>query len=110
MLYVLGFLALAFVAGLIFSPSFRQLCRIRSTPAVKKGSTAGEREKDIISQLMAKLPAQRQAVATVMANVSAAERTRDAKKKEADALFAKYTQYKGLNASPETLAQVSTQW
>ncbi len=110
MLYILGFVVLAVAAGLVFSPSFRQLLRIRSSAAVKSGSTAVEKEKDIITQLMAKLPAQRQAVASVMANVDAAQRAYDAKKAEADQLFAKYQQYKGMNASADVLTQTSTQW
>ena len=110
MLYVLGFIVLAVVVGAIFSPAFRQLLRIRSSAAVKNGSTAVEKEKDIINQLMAKLPAQRSAVASVMANVDAAQRAYDNKKKEADQLFAKYQQYKGMNASADVLTQTSTQW
>src|SRR5690606_15419332 len=70
---VVGVVALA-----IFHPKFRQLLRIRFNAGVKAGSTAIEREQDEYNRLMALLPKQQEAVATVMADARIAGTNREA--------------------------------
>ena len=97
------------VAGYFYEP-LGQFLRIRSKGALNKGSTAVERNRDRLNQVVAKLPAQRALVASVMSAADAAKRNVDAKKAEAAAALKRYQDAKGLNTSAEALGQLSTNW
>jgi hypothetical protein len=66
--------AVAIAAGLVFSPKFRQLFRIRVGGAVDQGTSALEKEKDQYNQLVAKIPAQRNSVARTKAGAVIAQK------------------------------------
>ncbi|GEM_PF-1139834 len=66
--------AITLVAALAFSPSFRQLFRIRSGKAIDAGTTALEKEQDQYKLLTARIPAQRNSVATTKAGAVIAQK------------------------------------
>jgi len=100
----------AFVAALIFSPKFRQFLRIRVGGAVDKGTTPLEKEKDEYNALMAKLAAQRTAVAKVMANASLAKKELDQEIAAVEAVEKEYKEAKALGASEAALNELASKY
>ena len=109
LLIIVGLVALVLVAA-YFYPPLGEFLRIRSKSALNKGTTAVERNRDRLAQIVAKLPAQRALVASVMSAADAAKRNVDSKKAEAAADLKRYQTSKGLNPSPSALEQLSTNW
>jgi hypothetical protein len=106
-LVVLGLIA----AGMIFSPTFRDkvlvTLRIRANSALDKATTPLEREKDEYNQLMAKLPAQRKAVQSVMATSAVAKKDLDAAVAAVAQAEKDYKDAKGLGASEAALNELA---
>jgi chromosome segregation ATPase len=99
-----------FGALLVFVPSFREMVGIRFGSAVKKGSTAVERNRKRLDDIVAGLPAQRALVASVMSTADSAERAAKDNITNTAAALQKYQTNKGRGASPEALAQLSSTW
>jgi hypothetical protein len=101
---------LAIGAGLVFSPKFRQLFRIKSNQAIDGATTALEKEKDEYNELMKKLPGQRAAVQRVMGNASMAKKDLDAKVAAVTSAEQAYKDAKGLGASEAALNELATKF
>lgn len=101
---------LAFVSAFAFSPRFRQMLRIRGGNAVDSMTTTIEKEKDVYRQLMNQLPVQREAVSSVMARSSIAEKDLETAKQTVESAFSEYNEAKGLGASDQALDALAVKW
>jgi len=97
-------------AGLVFSPKFRQLLRIKSGKAIDGATTALDKEKDEYNELMKKLPVQRAAVQKVMGNASLAKKDLEAKVAAVAAAESEYKDAKGMSASEAALDELATKF
>ena len=107
---ILIIVAVLFAAGMLFWPKFRQLVRIRSNDAVDGMSTAIEKEKDEYKQLVAKLPKQREAVSSVMARSTQADKALADAEARVTELQGKYVTAKNANAPDTVLDKYATEW
>src|SRR5262249_55845813 len=97
-------------AGLVFSPKFRQLLRIKSGKAIDGATTALDKEKDEYNELMKKLPGQRAAVQKVMGNASLAKKDLDRAKGAVATAEREYKEAKGLGASEGALDELANKF
>jgi len=97
-------------AGLVFSPKFRQLLRIKSGKAIDSATTALDKEKDEYNELMKKLPGQRAAVQKVMGNASMAKKDLDRAKDAVTTTEREYKEAKGLGASEAALDELANKF
>jgi hypothetical protein len=100
----------AVLAALKFSPGFRQALRIKWGKQVSASTTAVDKLQDSYKQLVAKLPAERLSVQTVMATSTLADKDLATKQSAVEDLKAEYKQAKGLNASEGALNELSTRY
>lgn len=102
--------AVAVIAGAIFSPRFRQALRIWGDKGLSKTSTPVERAKDRVKQAIDKLPTQRELVARLMTAADNASAAVTDKEAEADRLLTKYQTAVTAKATPETQNTLKLQW
>jgi hypothetical protein len=107
---LIGIAVVGIGGGLIFSPKFRQMLRIRTGKAVDAATTAIEKEQDEYDQLVAKLPAQRTAVAKVIAAAGLAAADMRRLQDESTRVKSEYQQAKLLGASEAALDDLGTQY
>lgn len=107
---VAAVVAVAVIAGAIFSPRFRQALRIWGDKGLSKTSTPVERAKDRVKQAIDKLPTQRELVARLMTAADNASSAVTDKEAEADRLLTKYQTAASANATPETQNTLKLQW
>ena len=107
---IIVLVVIAVGAGLVFSPKFRQLFRIKSNQAIDGATTALEKEKDEYNELMKKLPGQRAAVQKVMGNASLAKKDLDAKVTAVATAEREYKDAKGLGASEAALDELANKF
>jgi hypothetical protein len=98
--------AVAVAGGLVFSPKFRQLFRIRVGGAVDQGTSALEKEKDHYNQLVAKIPAQRDSVARTKAGAVIANRKLTQLTEKLAGIEAEYKQADAVKADATVLAAI----
>jgi len=100
----------AVVAGLIFSPSFRQLLRIRSGKAIDAGSSALEKEQDQYKVLTARIPAQRTSVATTKANAVIANKKLTALSDKLAGLETEFKQADAQKAPADVVSAIEAEY
>lgn len=101
---------LAVVAFFVFNARARKGARIRLNDAADRMSTNIEKMEDDFEQLMAKMPAQRDAVTSVMARSTAAETALDDAEDLVADLKRKYVEGKANNAPETVLDTYADQW
>ncbi|MFA6211501.1 MAG: hypothetical protein WC714_18840 [Candidatus Obscuribacterales bacterium] len=100
----------AIVAGLIFSPKFRQLFRIRFGKAVDAGTTALEKEKDQYNLLVARIPAQRDSVARTKAGAVIAKKKLGTLTDKLAAIEVEYKQADAVKAPADVVAAIEADY
>lgn len=103
-------LAVLVVLGLIFVPKFRQGARIRVNKAADGMSSNIEKMEDELEQLMKKLPAQEDAVKSVMAASTQAEQDLEIAEAEVATLYKKYVEGKASGAPESVLDKYAQNW
>jgi hypothetical protein len=98
--------AVAVAAGLVFSPKFRQLFRIRVGGAVDQGTSALEKEKDQYNLLVAKIPAQRNSVARTKAGAVMAQKKLAQLTEKLAGIEAEYKQADAVKADASVLEAI----